>query len=196
MTPTTFRLIAQCATACPTNLLSLLKSKQRLKSETSRISRSQLLLAKKYLLNQLLYLNRYQQNAIPVVTSELHGQNSILTELHYILGISNTLVQTLTSNHFGNYAINGKIIKNQRAHAFLNIHLLLRKIASGTVKQQVSCKPMYNKQILWQENWKYFLVFFFPPPHDATAPSGPGPPHYRRFTSTLRHTTLGRTPMA
>jgi hypothetical protein len=28
--------------------------------------------------------------------------------------------------------------------------------------------------------------------HDATAPSGPGPPHYRGFTITLRHTTLGR----
>jgi hypothetical protein len=27
----------------------------------------------------------------------------------------------------------------------------------------------------------------------ATAPSGPGHPHYRGFTITLRHTTLGRT---
>jgi hypothetical protein len=32
-------------------------------------------------------------------------------------------------------------------------------------------------------------------PHDATAPSGPGPPHYRGFTITRRHTTLGRTPL-
>jgi hypothetical protein len=29
----------------------------------------------------------------------------------------------------------------------------------------------------------------------VTAPSGPGPPHYRGFTITLRHTTLGRTPL-
>jgi len=29
--------------------------------------------------------------------------------------------------------------------------------------------------------------------HGATATSGPGPPHYRGFTITLRHTTLGRT---
>jgi hypothetical protein len=29
----------------------------------------------------------------------------------------------------------------------------------------------------------------------ATATSGPGPPHYRGFTITLRHTTLGRTPL-
>jgi len=28
--------------------------------------------------------------------------------------------------------------------------------------------------------------------HGATAPSGPAPPHYRGFTVTLRHTTLGR----
>jgi hypothetical protein len=34
--------------------------------------------------------------------------------------------------------------------------------------------------------------FFF---HGATASSGPGPPHYRGFTITLRHTTLGRTPL-
>jgi hypothetical protein len=32
-------------------------------------------------------------------------------------------------------------------------------------------------------------------PHGATAPSGPGPPHYRGFATTLRHTTLGRTPL-
>jgi hypothetical protein len=35
------------------------------------------------------------------------------------------------------------------------------------------------------------LLFF---PHAATAPSGPGPLHYRGFTIThFRHTTLGRT---
>jgi len=32
-------------------------------------------------------------------------------------------------------------------------------------------------------------------PQGATAPSGPGPPHYRGFTITFRHTTLGRTPL-
>jgi len=31
--------------------------------------------------------------------------------------------------------------------------------------------------------------------HDATNRSGPGPPHYRGFTITLKHTTLGRTPL-
>jgi hypothetical protein len=36
------------------------------------------------------------------------------------------------------------------------------------------------------------LNFFF---NAATAPSGPGPPHYRGFTITLRHITLGRTPL-
>jgi hypothetical protein len=29
----------------------------------------------------------------------------------------------------------------------------------------------------------------------ATAPSGPEPPQYRGYTITLRHTTLGRTPV-
>ena len=31
--------------------------------------------------------------------------------------------------------------------------------------------------------------------HGTTACSGPGPPHYRSLTITLRHTTLGRTPL-
>jgi hypothetical protein len=35
------------------------------------------------------------------------------------------------------------------------------------------------------------LVF----PHGATAPSGPGPSHCRVFTITLKHTTLGTTPL-
>jgi len=30
--------------------------------------------------------------------------------------------------------------------------------------------------------------------YGATVSSGPGPSHYRGFTITLRHTTLGRTP--
>jgi len=29
----------------------------------------------------------------------------------------------------------------------------------------------------------------------ATAPSGPGPPHYRGFAITVTHTALGRTPL-
>jgi len=33
------------------------------------------------------------------------------------------------------------------------------------------------------------------PPHNATAPSGAEPLHCRGFTITLRHTTIGRTPL-
>jgi len=40
----------------------------------------------------------------------------------------------------------------------------------------------------------YITWCIYPPP-GATAPSGPGPPHYQGFTITLRHTTLGRTPL-
>jgi hypothetical protein len=38
--------------------------------------------------------------------------------------------------------------------------------------------------------FRAIITFLF---HDATVPSGPGPPHYRGFTITLRHSTLGRT---
>jgi hypothetical protein len=40
-----------------------------------------------------------------------------------------------------------------------------------------------------------FLSFPPSPPSGATAPRGPGPPHYRGFTITPRHTTLGKTPI-
>ena len=33
------------------------------------------------------------------------------------------------------------------------------------------------------------------PHYGATSLSDPGPPHYRNFTISLRHTTLGRTPL-
>jgi hypothetical protein len=46
-------------------------------------------------------------------------------------------------------------------------------------------------------NYQFYVptpmfTFFF---YGSTAPSGPGSPHYRGFTITLRHTTLGRTPL-
>jgi hypothetical protein len=34
-----------------------------------------------------------------------------------------------------------------------------------------------------------------PPPHDATAASGLGPPHYLGFAITLKQTTLARAPL-
>jgi hypothetical protein len=37
------------------------------------------------------------------------------------------------------------------------------------------------------------VFFFFS--YRSTAPWGPRPPHYRGFTITLRHTTVGRTPL-
>ena len=59
---------------------------------------------------------------------------------------------------------------------------------------------------LWQQqDGGYALLFyvfnstvidwtcFFPP--CLTSPSGPEPPSYRGFTITIRHTTLGRTPL-
>ena len=37
------------------------------------------------------------------------------------------------------------------------------------------------------------VYFFFY--HGSTVPIGPGPPHYRGFKITLRHTAMGRTPL-
>jgi hypothetical protein len=40
-----------------------------------------------------------------------------------------------------------------------------------------------------------FITWCLTKQKNSTAPSGPRPPHYRGFTITLRHTTLGRTPL-
>jgi len=42
------------------------------------------------------------------------------------------------------------------------------------------------------DNGKPSILSIF---YGSTAPSGPGPPHYRGFTITLRHTTIDRTPL-
>ena len=42
-------------------------------------------------------------------------------------------------------------------------------------------------------NQPLFAIFSFY--HGVTAPSGSRPPHYRGFTITLRHSTLGKTPL-
>jgi hypothetical protein len=40
-----------------------------------------------------------------------------------------------------------------------------------------------------------YVCFFAMAKHAPPPPSGPGLSHYRGFTITLRHTTLGRTPL-
>jgi hypothetical protein len=60
-----------------------------------------------------------------------------------------------------------------------------------------------------KSDWRLIRVVYFMPveshcwcnlyketfPHGTTAPSGSRPPHYWGFTITLRHTTVGRTPL-
>jgi hypothetical protein len=48
-----------------------------------------------------------------------------------------------------------------------------------------------TKHMEWYKQSKTDLFFS----NGATVPSGPGPPHYQGFTITLKHTTLGRTPL-
>ena len=61
---------------------------------------------------------------------------------------------------------------------------MIEKVALGHIFLRVNGFPLYiiNPPL---------LHFFF---HGATAPSGPRLPHYRGFTITLRHNTVGRTP--
>jgi hypothetical protein len=51
----------------------------------------------------------------------------------------------------------------------------------------------YHSVYTYLRRFCFCWPLFFP--HGAAAPSGPGPPHCRGFTDTLKHTTLGRTPL-
>ena len=68
---------------------------------------------------------------------------------------------------------------------------------SLSLKRSQCITPVSHCMINWGCHVMYkfaiyqFLSFF----HGATVPSGPGPSHYRGFTITLRHTTLGDTPL-
>jgi len=58
-----------------------------------------------------------------------------------------------------------------------------------------TCRLQVKCYCLGQLNWSIFkllsLLFFTMAP----SPSGPGTPHYRGFIITLRHITIGRTPV-
>jgi hypothetical protein len=59
---------------------------------------------------------------------------------------------------------------------------------------QCFCIDIWLQCNMWykSQNKQVSITFFF---NSATAASGPGSPHYRGFTITLRHTALGRAPL-
>jgi hypothetical protein len=74
---------------------------------------------------------------------------------------------------------------------------LYRYIDTRNLLEQTNDKLCWTDQ--WnrrlrgrRRRWWWWSSFFS---HGATASIGPGPPHYRGLTITLRHTTLGRTPL-
>jgi len=80
------------------------------------------------------------------------------------------------------------ICKREKSHLKIWPHIL----SSPEIKYH----EFFNNQArLYRQpysyNSKYQYLISSPPA--STAPSGPGPPHYRGFTTTLRHTTPGRT---
>jgi hypothetical protein len=52
---------------------------------------------------------------------------------------------------------------------------------------------MHTNKHLNRSPYIHTCTHFFPMPQQP--PVGPGPPHYQGFTITVRHTTLGRTPL-
>jgi len=52
-----------------------------------------------------------------------------------------------------------------------------------------------RQQNLWNQMRQFIALRTPPPPHGKTAPNGPGPLHHRGISTTLRHTTLSRSPL-
>ena len=88
------------------------------------------------------------------------------------------------------------LVFDQQARRFCRVLVdkTLKEVWGGRMRKIL--KYMLRKWIV-QDIWlrivsKCASWYFF---HDAIFPSEPGPPHYRGFRITLRHTTLGRTPL-
>jgi hypothetical protein len=60
-------------------------------------------------------------------------------------------------------------------------------------KHTLEISELVPRIMPWQASSTFSPIKFFFPWRDS--PSGPRPPHYRGFMITLRHTTLGRTPV-
>jgi hypothetical protein len=85
------------------------------------------------------------------------------------------------------------VLGNNKAENFLALSLRVQTVVDVFLQLLLT----YSSPHL-----HYFTTFIYDPlhispphTHGATAPSGPGPPHYRGLTITLRHTTPGRTPL-
>jgi len=78
------------------------------------------------------------------------------------------------------------IINRLKLFLDLNLSSSLESTESNTL-----CSIRDGGTSLWVFPYSNFFVTFY----GITAPSGPGPPHYRGFTITFRHTTIGRTPL-
>jgi hypothetical protein len=79
------------------------------------------------------------------------------------------------------------------SHVNMKIHL---QSTSRQMQQSFTAVTVFRR-LLTAGAYIHFQCssFGFSFPSGATAPSGTGPPHCRGFTITLRHTTLGRTPL-
>jgi hypothetical protein len=110
------------------------------------------------------------------VASRLHAP-SASSSCHYVsLGPTSETLQSPSCLNSLNLQLQTKYkptVMLHRALRFDACHVWLHRVRQGFSSHDLN-------------------IFFF---NDSTAPWGPRPPHYRGFTITLRHTTLGRTPL-
>ena len=93
-----------------------------------------------------------------------------------------------TFTYFIHTNIRTKIIISQISYRTVSTYTRTFPSLKLNTHQMKECP----KQTPWTSMSYVFKFDFFP---GSTAPSGPGPPHCRSFTITLRHTTLSRTPL-
>jgi hypothetical protein len=75
---------------------------------------------------------------------------------------------------------------------YLLKHLVVISVTNALINLVSSCNALeFHKDVRFDALLNQNYCFF----DSVIAPSGPEPPHSRGFTITLRHTTLGRTPV-
>jgi hypothetical protein len=70
---------------------------------------------------------------------------------------------------------------------------VLTAVSMKLLPSNMSCGGVSWVTTNVSEEFTACILYIFP--NGATAPSGPGPPHYRGFTITLRHTIFSRNPL-
>jgi len=92
----------------------------------------------------------------------------------------------------------GESLKSRNMNKYTHYHTHNFTCMFLYTLRAIKIKLMIIREVNYKMKFTIFVAIFYAmifSPMAQQPPIGPGPPHYPGFTVTLRHTTLGRTPL-